>query len=145
MSDGVFVDTNILIYAHDADAGIKRERAAHQLRGLWAAGTGCLSVQVLQEFYVNVTRKLSTPIALATARQIVSAYGAWVRSPTTAQTVVRATDLAESSQLSFWDAMILAAAEECDAAVLWSEDLNTGQTIAGIKVLNPLQDDFEQG
>jgi predicted nucleic acid-binding protein len=143
MSGSVFVDTNILIYAHDADAGIKRERAAQQLRGLWASGTGCLSVQVLQEFYVNVTRKLSTPIALATARQIVSAYGAWVRSPTSAQTAMRATDIAESSQISFWDAMILAAAEECEAAVLWSEDLNAGQTIAGIKIVNPLQGQLE--
>jgi predicted nucleic acid-binding protein len=140
MSDGVFVDTNILIYAHDADAGDKRERAARRLRELWTSGTGCLSVQVLQEFYVNVTRKLSTPIALASARQIVSAYAVWVRSPSTAQTVVRATEISESAQISFWDAMILAAAEECDAALLWSEDLNTGQTIAGIKVVNPLQE-----
>jgi predicted nucleic acid-binding protein len=140
MSDGVFVDTNILIYAHDADAGAKRERAAQRLRELWTSGAGCLSVQVLQEFYVNVTRKLATPIALATARQIVSSYAVWVRSSTTAQTVVRATEISESAQISFWDAMILAAAEESDALVLWSEDLNTGQTIAGIKVVNPLQD-----
>jgi predicted nucleic acid-binding protein len=81
MSDVVFVDTNILIYAHDADAGIKRERAAEVLQQLWASNLGRLSVQVLQELYINVTRKLSTPVARSTAREVVDTYGAWFASP----------------------------------------------------------------
>lgn len=138
MSDVVFVDTNILVYAHDADAGAKRERAIEKLRQLWAADTGRLSVQVLQEFYVNVTRKLTTRVARSTAREVVDTYGAWVREPTTAETVLRATDIAELAQISFWDALIIAAAEQAGAAWLFTEDLNDGQSIAGIKVVNPL-------
>jgi predicted nucleic acid-binding protein len=76
MTDIVFVDSNILIYAHDADAGAKRASAVEALRQLWDSGGGRMSVQVLQEFYVNVTRKLKTPVARLTAREVVSPYGA---------------------------------------------------------------------
>lgn len=134
----VFVDTNILVYAHDADAGVKRDRAIGKLRQLWEDDTGRLSVQVLQEFYVNVTRKLATRVARSTAREIVSAYGAWVREPTTAETVLRATDIAELVQISFRDALIVAAAEQVGAEQLLSEDLNDGQEIAGVRIVNPL-------
>jgi predicted nucleic acid-binding protein len=95
-------------------------------------------VQVLQEFYVSVTRKLTTRVARSTAREVVTTYGAWVREPTTPETVLRAVDLAELAQISFWDALIVAAAEQAGAAELLSEDLNDGQTIAGVKVVNPL-------
>src|SRR2546429_9590006 len=93
MSDVVFVDTNILIYAHDVDAGAKRSRAAEKLRQLWESGAGRLSVQVLQEFYVNVTQKLATPVARSTAREVVSSYGAWIREPTTAGTGTRGVEI----------------------------------------------------
>jgi predicted nucleic acid-binding protein len=72
MTDIVFVDSNILICAHDADAGAKRTSAVEALRQLWDTGGGRMSVQVLQEFYVNVTRKLKTPVASSTAREVVS-------------------------------------------------------------------------
>src|SRR5437762_5278689 len=98
MSEIVFVDTNILIYAHDVDAGAKRSRAAEKLRQLWESGAGRLSVQVLQEFYVNVTQKLATPVARSTAREVVSSYGAWIREPTTAETVTRAIDIVGLAQ-----------------------------------------------
>jgi len=138
MSDVVFVDSNILIYAHDADAGIKRDRAVEKLRQLWDSGGGRMSVQVLQEFYVNVTNKLATPIAHSTAREVVSSYGAWVLEPTTPVTVTRAIDIAAVAQIQFWDALIVASAEQADATHLYSEDLNAGQTIAGVKIVNPL-------
>ena len=138
MSDVVFVDSNILIYAHDADAGIKRDRAVEKLRQLWDSGGGRMSVQVLQEFYVNVTKKLATPIAHSTAREVVSSYGAWVLEPTTPVTVTRAIDIAAVAQIQFWDALIVASAEQADATHLYSEDLNAGQTIAGVKIVNPL-------
>jgi predicted nucleic acid-binding protein len=138
MSDVVFVDSNILIYAHDADAGIKRDRAVEKLRQLWDSGGGRMSVQVLQEFYVNVTKKLATPVAHSTAREVVSSYGAWVLQPTTPVTVTRAIDIAAMAQLQFWDALIVASAEQADATHLYSEDLNTGQTIAGVEFVNPL-------
>jgi predicted nucleic acid-binding protein len=138
MSAAVFVDTNILIYAHDADAGFKRDRAAQILLQLWETGVGRLSVQVLQEFYVNATRKLATPVAQSCAREVVSSYGVWIHEPTTADTVTRAIDIAAMAQLSFWDALIVASAEQAEAAQIYSEDLNTVQAIAGIKIVNPL-------
>jgi predicted nucleic acid-binding protein len=138
MSDVTFVDTNILIYAHDADAGAKRERAISALRPLWESGDGRLSVQVLQEFYVNVTRKLATPVSRSAAREVLGAYGSWIREATTAATVMRATEIADMAQLSFWDALIVASAEQAGATHLYSEDLNAGQNIAGVLVVNPL-------
>jgi predicted nucleic acid-binding protein len=138
MSGVVFVDTNILIYAHDADAGSKRARAEKILRELWDSGTGRLSVQVLQEFYVNATRKLATAMAQMSAREVVSSYGAWVREATTADTVTRAIDVATLAQISFWDALIVASAEQAEATHIYSEDLSAGQAIAGIKIINPL-------
>ena len=137
MTGAVFVDSNILIYAHDVDAGLKRDQAVVALRQLWQAGTGRLSVQVLQEFYVNVTQKLRTQISRAQAREVTNTYGAWVREPTTVATVLRATEIAEMMQISFWDALIVAAAEQEGAETLYSEDLNPGQWIAGVKVVNP--------
>jgi predicted nucleic acid-binding protein len=139
MSVVTFVDSNILIYAHDLDAGEKRERAVTRLQALWDMGTGRLSVQVLQEFYVNVTRKLATPVARSTAREVIKTYGVWVPRATTVETVTRATNIAEFAQLSFWDALIVASAEEVGAEEILSEDLNDRQVIAGIRIINPLK------
>ena len=139
MSDLVFVDTNILVYAHDADAGIKHERAVNILKELWDKDTGRMSVQVLQEFYINVTKKLTTRLARSSAREVVEIYAAWVHEPTIPETVLRATDIAELAQISFWDALILASAEKSGAATLYSEDLNHGQSIVGIQIVNPLR------
>src|SRR4051812_13865388 len=85
MTAVVFVDTNILIYAHDLNAGVKRERAMAKLRELWDSGTGRLSVQVLQEFYVNATQKLSTHVARSKAREIIKTYGVWIHHATTVE------------------------------------------------------------
>lgn len=138
MSDIVFVDTNILIYAHDRDAGGKRDRAAQALERLWDENAGRLSTQVLQEFYVTVTQKLPATLARASAREVVRLYAPWVREPTTPDTVLRASELAELAGLSFWDALIVAAAEETGATLIYSEDFNAGQTIAGVTLVNPL-------
>jgi predicted nucleic acid-binding protein len=139
MSVVTFVDSNILIYAHDLDAGEKRERAVTRLQALWDTGTGRLSVQVLQEFYVNATRKLATPVARSTAREVIKTYGVWVPRATTVETVTRATNIAEFAQLSFWDALIVASAEEVGAEEILSEDLNDRQVIAGIRIINPFK------
>lgn len=136
MTDVVFVDTNILIYAHDRDAGEKRERAARALERLWDERTGRLSVQVLQEFYVTVTQKLAT--GRASAREIIRTYTPWVQHPTTPETILRASEIAELSRLSFWDGLIVASAEQAGASHLYTEDLNSGQTIVGVKIVNPL-------
>lgn len=133
-----FVDTNVLIYAHDKDAGNKSKRAADTLAELWESGAGALSVQVLQEFYINVTQKIANPISKAEAREVVRLYAVWVKAPTSPETVLRASEISEVWQLSFWDGLIIAAAEQIGCAVLLSEDLGAGQVIAGIKIVNPL-------
>jgi predicted nucleic acid-binding protein len=138
MSDVAFVDSDILIYAHDRDASSKRERAAAVLDALWESGDGRLSVQVLQEFFVHATGKLNTLLARTTAREVVQTYAVWVRESTTANTVTRAIDIADLAQLSFWDALIVASAEQAGATLLYSEDLNDGQKIVGVTVRNPL-------
>jgi predicted nucleic acid-binding protein len=139
MSGIAFVDSNVLIYAHDRDAGSKRELARALCSQLWTEHAGVLSVQVLQEFFVTVTRKLKTPIARAQAREVVRTYAPWVISPTTPETVLRATELSETAGIDFWDALIVAAAEQSGAETLYSEDLNDGQLIAGVRVVNPLR------
>ncbi len=138
MTEKVFVDSNILIYAHDKDAGSKQRRAAECLRSLWDNQSGRLSTQVLQEFYVNVTLKIKKPLKRGLAREIVRNYGFWVASPITAATVVRGSEISEIWRIAFWDGMIVAAAEQDGAAELLTEDLRAGQVIAGVRIVNPL-------
>lgn len=132
-----FVDTNILIYGHDRDSGVKHERARQILLELWRDANGCLSVQVLQEFFVTVTRKITQPLPAAVAREAVRAYLPWVRDPSDGEMVIRATEIAEAWQTSFWDGMVVAAAERAGADELLTEDLQHGQRIAGVLVRNP--------
>lgn len=138
MTVKTFVDTNILLYAHDRDAGEKGIKAAAALKTLWESGQGILSTQVLQEFYVNVTRKIATPLPIPAAREILRIYRVWVKQETTVDTLLRATEIGELHRLSFWDSLIVASAEQAGAGVLLSEDLNAGQVVAGVKIVNPL-------
>lgn len=137
MTARTFVDSNILIYAHDADAGSKHRTAAAKLTELWSSGAGVVSTQVLQEFYVHVTRKIAVPLSASAAREVIRDYAVWMESPITAATVTRASEIAEVWKISFWDAMILAAAEQSRAAVLLTEDLTSGASIAGVEIVNP--------
>jgi predicted nucleic acid-binding protein len=137
MSGKVFVDTNILIYAHDIQAGRKQEKAARILNELWQARTGALSTQILQEFYVNVTRKIPTPLKRSTARDIIRQYSVWPVIELNADMILRASELEERHQLSFWDAMIMTAARQAGAAKILTEDLNHGETIDGVTIENP--------
>ena len=132
-----FVDTNILLYAHDRNAGAKQTRAAQLLTQLWENRSGTLSTQVLQEFLVNVTRKLLTPIALPKTRDIVRTYGLWVTRDTQIADILRATELMELTGFNFWDSLILASAEAVGAEVLYSEDMQHGQQVAGLTIRNP--------
>jgi predicted nucleic acid-binding protein len=136
MSDKTFVDTNVLIYAHDVDAKAKHEVAKSVLRELWSRRTGVLSMQVLQEFYVNVTRKIATPLSKDAARLVVNTYSIWCVETTPAE-IATAFRIEDESRIGFWDALIVASAAKCGAARLLSEDLNAQQMIAGIRVENP--------
>ena len=86
---------------------------------------------------MNTTRKIKVPLSSSAAREVLRNYSTWAESPITASTIARASEISEIWQLSFWDGMILAAAEECEVSELLSEDLNDGQIIAGIQVVNP--------
>jgi predicted nucleic acid-binding protein len=137
MSARSFVDTNVLLYAHDVDAGQKHTIAKRLLQDLWEERSGVLSTQVLQEFYVNVTRKIRTPIPPSAARGVVNAYGVWCAAATDLQDIAAAFQIEDEARIGFWDALIVAVAARSGAARLLSEDLNAGQTIAGITIENP--------
>src|ERR1700722_239111 len=136
MSGKTFIDTNILIYAHDTDAGAKHQIAKSVLRNLWSERTGVLSVQVLQEFYVNVTRKISSPLSKNLAGLVVSSYAIWCTETTPAE-IASALRIEDESQIGFWDALIVSSASKNGATRILSEDLNARQRIAGILVENP--------
>jgi predicted nucleic acid-binding protein len=136
MNDKTFVDTNILIYAHDIDAKAKHEAAKNVLQQLWNSRSGVLSMQVLQEFYVNVTRKISRPISTVSARLVVNTYAIWCIE-TTPSEISLAFRIEDESRLGFWDALIVAAAIKSGADRVLSEDLNAGQTISGVRIENP--------
>lgn len=137
MTGKIFVDTNVLIYAHDLDAGSKYRKAVGLLIDLWEGGTGVISIQVLQEFYVNITRKIPVPMSRSTARGLISNYKAWQIEISTPRTLLHASEIEERHQLSFWDAMIVAAAYQGGADKILTEDLNHGQSIEGIRIENP--------
>jgi predicted nucleic acid-binding protein len=136
MSGKTFVDTNVLIYAHDVDATAKHEVAKSVLRELWSERTGVLSMQVLQEFYVNVTRKIATPLPRDVARLVVNSYSIWCTETTPAE-IAAAFRIEDESRIGFWDALIVASAAKAGAVRILSEDLNAEQMIAGIRVENP--------
>src|SRR5699024_7923779 len=133
-----FVDTNILIYAHDVDAGDRHWRARKLIADLWESGSGMLSTQVLNEFYVNVTRKIPTPLDPATARSLIEPYLSWQVCTPGPESVLIASEIAQRHRISYWDALIIHAASSGGASVLYSEDLNAGQIIEGIRIINPL-------
>lgn len=132
-----FVDTNVLLYAYDRHAGARHERAAELVGDLGRQRAGAVSVQVLQEFYVNATRKIAEPLDADTAVERVRALSRWPVHAPRAADVVRAATLGQAHQLSFWDAMIVRSAAALGCAVLWSEDLNAGQVIAGVEIHDP--------
>lgn len=132
-----FVDTNILVYAEDRDSGSKHLAARDLVASLWHSGEGVLSVQVLQEFFVNVTRKIPRPLGHVEALAIVEQYLTWRVVENTGGLLVGAIRLAPVLQVSFWDALVVQAArmEHCDR--LWTEDLNHGQRVGDLVILNP--------
>ena len=136
MSDKTFIDTNVLIYAHDMDAKAKHEAAKRVLQELWSERASVLSMQVLQEFYVNVTRKISRPLSKESARLVVSTYTAWCIDTSPAE-ISSAFRIEDEAHIGFWDALIMATVIKSGATRLLSEDLNSGQTIAGVKIENP--------
>jgi len=136
-----FVDANVLVYAFDASAGKKKAMAEQLLANLWETGAGCLSVQVLQEFFVTVTGKVARPLSIDEAADRVRELATWKVFAPTAEDVLAAIVLHTQAELNFWDAMVVHAAVESGCEVLWTEDLNDGQIVRGVRIRNPFVED----
>ena len=139
MSDKYFVDTNILVYAHDLKQGAKYERARALVQKLWESENGVLSTQVLQELCVSLRRKVARPLSAEGTRKVIEDYASWEIVVNTAESVLRALDIEGRYNISFWDALIVQAAVSCGAEVLYSEDLADGQSYGDVRVINPLK------
>lgn len=134
-----FIDTNVLLYAYDASAGQRHDQAAALVGDLGARRHAAISVQVLQEFYVTATRKIAEPLTHDDAVARLRALSRWPTHTPSARDVIAATALSQDAQLSFWDAMIVRSAAEMGCRPLWSEALNAGQEISGVRIRNPFR------
>ena len=134
-----FVDTNVLVYAYDASEAIKQPRAEGVLEELWEAGTGVISTQILEEFYVVSTTKLKQGMSPDEARDIVHLYSAWTVVLIEPSLILTASRLHEQRRLSFWDALVVEAARAAGAGRLLTEDLHDGDDIDGVRVENPFR------
>jgi predicted nucleic acid-binding protein len=132
-----FVDTNVLVYAHDPSARGKHQRAKGLVTELWGSGDGCLSIQVLQEFYTILTRKVPQPLSSAEAARLIADLGQWQVHAPGLRAGLNAIERQQRFSISFWDAMALTSAVELGCAIFWSEDLNPGQVYDGVMVRNP--------
>jgi predicted nucleic acid-binding protein len=139
MSDRFFVDTNILMYAHDTSTGAKHTRASELIAELWRDRSGVVSIQVLQELSVNLRRKAGRPLDAKATREIITDYLTWQVVVNTGDSILEALDLEARYRVSFWDALVLHAAQLAGAEVLYSEDFSDGQTYGSVRVVNPLR------
>jgi predicted nucleic acid-binding protein len=137
--DRTFVDTNVFVYAYDASAGIKRRTAQKILADLWDSGLGVVSTQVLQEFFVTVTRKLPKAMGPGAAREVISDLLKWDLVVVEGSMILDAIDLHRNHGYSFWDSLIVTAAGKAGCALLLSEDLASGHNIGGVTIRNPFE------
>jgi predicted nucleic acid-binding protein len=137
MTDSVFVDTNVLIYFRDASESEKQPVAERWLKELWRNRTGRTSVQVLNEYYVAVTQKLKPGMPREAAREDVRALYAWDPVALSYPLIERAWAIEERHGLSWWDSLVVAAAQVSRSSVLLTEDLQDGLVIGGTEVINP--------
>jgi predicted nucleic acid-binding protein len=136
-SQAEFVDANVLVYACDASADHKFRVAGQLLERLWESGTGCISIQVVQEFFVSVTRKVPRPLSVEEATERIREFARWKVFAPVIGDVLEAIALQKQAKLSFWDAMIVQAAVESGCHILWTEDLSDGQMLRGVRIRNP--------
>ena len=133
----VFLDTNIIIYAYDNSAGKKHEVAREILTGLWDSGLGVISTQVLQEFFINVTKKIPKPIDIDLAKGIIEDFLRWDVVVNDGECLLDAIDILVEHNYSFWDSMIIQAAVKGGAELLLTEDLEDGKVVKGVEIRNP--------
>jgi predicted nucleic acid-binding protein len=137
MSGKVFVDTNVLVYAHDISSGEKHRIAKQLVKELWDRGDGVLSTQVLQELCINVRQRAARPRTREEMQRLIQDYLDWEIVTNDADSVLRALAVEERYKVSFWDALILQAADAAGVETLLSEDLSAGQKYGTFRVKNP--------
>jgi predicted nucleic acid-binding protein len=137
MTERVFVDTNVLVYARDASEGAKHRRAREWMAHLWESETGRTSVQVLNEFYVTVTLKLRPGLGRDEARGEIRQFQAWRPVALDASLGEKAWEIQDRHRLSYWDSLIVAAAQVSGCDRLLTEDFGAGQDLDGLRVVNP--------
>lgn len=143
MSDKVFVDTNVMVYAYDRSEPDKQKRALEVLNHLAMSGAAVISTQVLAEFFVAVTRKLSAPLKVPEAYERVRNYlQSWTVVDMTGMVVLEAARGARDHNMNFWDAQIWASAKLNQVPLVLSEDFNVGGMIEGVQFVNPFAGDF---
>lgn len=133
----VFVDTNVLVYLRDARDLEKQTRAAEWMAELWSRRAGRLSTQVLEEYYVTVTAKLAPGLPIEEARDDVMALRAWKPLPIEIDLVEAAWRAQDRWGFSFWDSLVVAAAQAQECRVLLTEDLSNGQSLGDLRVVSP--------
>ena len=132
----VFLDANILVYAQDQDSPDKQRRSREIIAALAKSATGVMSTQVLQEYYVTVTRKLG--VAPLAAKSVLQTFKIFEMVQASPDLIDDAIDCSVLNKVSFWDALIIAAAASSGCAIVYSEDMNPGKTIQGVRIENPL-------
>ena len=131
----VFFDTNVIVYTHDDDAPKKRDKARKLLKDAFVDDIGVISGQVLGEVFVTMTRKIGIP--LADALDEIRRCSRFRVVEISSSLVLRAIEIQSEYQLSYWDSLIIAAAEFATCEIVWSEDLNDGQRYGAVVVRNP--------
>lgn len=140
MKEGkIFLDTNILVYAYDVSAGAKHSIAVAIVKDLWNNGRGMASTQVLQEFFVTITKKIARPLDVITAREIVKDFLKWKTVVINGEIILDAIDIHREYKYSFWDSVIISSAIDGGAGALLSEDLSDKHKIKGIVIKNPFR------
>jgi predicted nucleic acid-binding protein len=135
----VFVDTNVLVYAHESSEPDKQARALEWVDTLWREQRGRTSAQVLSEFYAVVTRKIKTKMNREDAWEYVQDFIAWNPQPIDTRLIARAYELEGEHRLSWWDCLIVGAAQFQGCAILLTEDLHDGAHFGGVTVRNPFK------
>ena len=137
--DKIFVDTNVLAYAFDISAGVKHEKAKEIVENCWHSENCIISTQVLEEFFICLTKKIPTPVDSNTVRQIIRDFLKWRTVAIDGDIILEAIDIHERYKYSFWDSMIISSAIEGGANIIFSEDFSNSQIIKGIVIKNPFK------
>ena len=139
MSAKAFVDTNALFYVHARDEGAKHARAKQIAQELWESRSGVISTQVIQELCVNARRKMQPPVTTEQLKAVVESYLRWEVVINTGVSVLQALDIEARYKISFWDALIVNAAQQSGCEILYSEDLSAKHHYGSVLVVNPFR------